>query len=394
MRRQCYALDGIRVLDFTRVLAGPYATRFLADFGAEVIKVQPKLPPESTGRFALGYENTWNRNKLGITLDLNRPGGVELARRLVTMSDAVVENFTPRVMANWGLDYANLKAIKPELIMLSMSMMGQDGPKRDYAGFGPTVQALSGITYLTTFPDMPPMGPGFSYADHAAGLYASLALLGALEQRRRTGKGQHIDLSETEAMASLLGGSIVDYTLNGVEPVPAGNRSLQAAPHGVYRCRGKDRWCAITVSDEEDWRRFKTALGSPAWAEAEEFANNGARLLHHDELDLNITAWTKNKSPEEVTDILQQYGIAAGVVQNAADLTEDPQLKARDFFIELTHPEMGKTVSEASPVKLSRTPAVYRRAAPQAGRDNRYVYGELLGLSPEEMDRLAREGVI
>src|SRR4030042_46596 len=188
-------LQGIRILDFSWVLAGPYATRILADFGAEVIKVQPLLPREED-KFSRGYYNTWNRNKLGITLNLNKAGGIALAKRLVSISDAVVENFTPRVMANWGLDYTNLKEIKPDIIMLSLSTMGSTGPRRDYTGFGPTIQAFSGMTYLTSFPGKPPLGLGTSYADHIAGLFACLALLGALEYRRQTGAGQYIDLSQ------------------------------------------------------------------------------------------------------------------------------------------------------------------------------------------------------
>ena len=187
-------LQNIRILDFTWVLAGPYATRIMADFGAEVIKVQP-LISEAEDRFARGYYNTWNRNKLGITLNLNKPQGVALAKKLVGISDAVVENFAPRVMANWGLDYDNLKKIKPNIIMLSMSTMGNTGPWRDYVGFGPTVQAFSGITYLTSYRGKPPSGLGFSYADHVAGLMATLALLSAMEYRRKTGEGQYIDVS-------------------------------------------------------------------------------------------------------------------------------------------------------------------------------------------------------
>ncbi|MFC1963828.1 CaiB/BaiF CoA transferase family protein [Chloroflexota bacterium] len=387
-------MQGIRILDFTRVLAGPYATRLLADFGAEVIKVQPRLPAERADRFARGYENAWNRNKLGITLNLSKPEGISLARRLVALSDAVVENFTPRVMANWGLDYDNLKEIKPGLIMVSLSAMGQDGPQRDYAGFGPTVQAFSGMTHLTSFPGSPSLDLGFSYADHVAGLFASLALLGALEHRRKTGKGQYIDLSETEAMAGLLGSSILDYTLNGVEPVPVGNSSRQAAPHGVFRCQGNDRWCAIAVFHDEEWQHFKQAMGNPAWVEEEKFATHKARQDNRDELYQLVSTWTGQNTAEEVMHTLQRYGVPAGAVQNAVDLAVDPQLKSRNFFIELAHPETGRTISDAVPVRLSQTPAAYRRTAPVSGQDNDYVYRRLLGISKEEMAELARKGVI
>jgi crotonobetainyl-CoA:carnitine CoA-transferase CaiB-like acyl-CoA transferase len=214
-------LKDIRILDFSWVLAGPYATRLLADFGAEVIKVQP-LAPEAADRFSRGYYSTWNRNKLGITLNLSKTEGIEIAKALVKLSDAVVENFSPRVMENWGLGYPQLEQLKPDIIMLSLSAMGHSGPWKDYTGFGPTVQAFSGITNLTSYPGEPPGGIGYSYADHVSGLYGSLALLGALEYRRQTGKGQYIDLSQTEAMTSLLADPVLDYTHTGIEPAPPG----------------------------------------------------------------------------------------------------------------------------------------------------------------------------
>ena len=386
-------LKGIRILDFSWVLAGPYATRILADFGAEVIKIQP-LVPEAEDTFSRGYYNTWNRNKLGITLNLGNPQGVALAKRLVAISDAVVENFTPRVMANFGLDYDSLKKVKPDLIMLSLSTMGSTGPWRDYAGFGPTIQAFSGITCLTSFPGKPPLGLGTSYADHVAGLVACLALLGALEYRQRTGEGQYIDVSQVEAMSSLLGDAILDYTVNGRQVEPVGNSSAEAAPHGVYRCRGDDRWCAIAVFTDEEWLGFKRALDNPPWAEGRRFATLAARLKNSEELNRLVEGWTKEHTAEEVMALLQEQGVAAGVVQDASDLAQDPQLKERGFFIELDHPELGKTISDATPIKLSDTPARYTRAAPVLGQDNDYVYGELLGMNGDEVAELRQQGII
>jgi benzylsuccinate CoA-transferase BbsF subunit len=392
MSRNNYpVLHDIRILDFTWVLAGPYATRLLADFGAEVIKVQPLLSTEADDAFSRGYYNTWNRNKLGITLNLDKPGGIELAKKLVGISDAVVENFTPRVMANWGLDYENLKKIKTNIIMVSLSLMGQAGPWRDYTGFGPTVHAFSGMTYLTSFPGRPPIGPGFSYADHVAGLYASLGLLGALEHRRRTGEGQHVDISEVEAMTGLLGNATREYTATGKEPEPMGNSSTEAAPHSVYPCQGKDRWCAIAVYTDEEWQGFRRALGDPAWAEDEKFATLAGRVEYRDELNGLISAWTKERTAEEVMARLRENGVAAGVVQDAADLAGDPQLKARGFFLD--RPEIGK-LADASPIRLSATPARYDLPAPAPGRDNPYVYDKLLGLSKKEMGELKEKGVI
>ena len=372
-------LQNIRILDFTWVLAGPYATRLLADFGAEVIKVQPLLPQEEDA-FARGYDNTWNRGKRSITLNLNSPEGIALAKRLVGLSDAVVENFTPRVMANWGLDYENLKKIKPDIIMLSLSTMGKTGPRKDYTGFGPTVQAFSGLTHLTSYPDGPPLGPGTAFADHVAALFAGLALLGALEYRRRTGEGQHIDISQVEAMASLLGDAFVS--------------PKETAFQGVYRCRGEDRWCAISVSTEDKWRGFKKALGNPPWAEDERFATLANRIENKKALDKLIGERTQKHSTEEVMVLLQKQGVVAGVVQDARDLARDPQLKHRGFFVELDHPEMGKTISDATPIRLADSPPGYNRPAPLLGQDNDYVYGELLGLSKGEIKRLKEQGVI
>lgn len=282
-------LHNVRIVDFTWVLAGPYGTRLLADFGAEVIKVQPVNAPETGDAFERGYYAAWNRNKRSITLDMNRPEGISLAKKLIANSDVVIENFTPRVMANWGLTYDDLKRIRPDIIMVSMSAFGQTGPKRDRAGFAPTIQAASGLTGLMSFPGGEPLGPGFSLADHVVGLYAAMAVLAALEERRKTGEGQYIDISQQEAMMSLLGGEFLEYQRTGDLPVPPDTAGLE----------GKD----------------------------------------------------------------------------AADLFHDPHLRERRFFVE--RPDIGKLI-DANPMRLSETPAEYRRPAPAPGEDNGYVFNELL----------------
>lgn len=373
-------LHNVRILDFTWVLAGPYATRLLADFGAEVIKVQPLEPLEGEDAFSRGYYDTWNRNKLGVTLNLNKPEGVDIARRLVAVCDAVVENFTPRVMDNWGLDYDHLKQVKPDIIMLSLSLMGQTGPRRDYTGFAPTVHAFSGLTGLTAFPGGPPLGPGFAYADHIAGLYASLALLGALEHQRRTGEGRHIDISQVEAMVRLMG----DGTA-----APDGNRSPWAAPHGVYLC-SDGRWCALAVFTDTEWVGLGEALGNPGWAEEERFATAAGRQENQDELDKSIAAWTRGLPAAGVMSRLQANGVPAGLVRDAADLARDPQLKARGFFIA----RPWAPFIDANPIHLSESEAEYRLPAPPPGRDNDYVYGRLLGMTKGEIISLREKGVI
>jgi benzylsuccinate CoA-transferase BbsF subunit len=390
------ALDGLRILDFSWLMAGPYATRILADFGAEVIKVQSRKTATGAESNTTPYFNTWNRNKLGITLNMNHPKAKDIALRLVKISDVVMENFTPRVKSNWGLGYDNLRGIKPDVIMLSMSAMGQSGPWRDFTALGPTVQAFSGITQLTSFPQGPPLGLGYSYADPISGLFAILAILAALENREKTGQGQHIDISEYECMCSLLGPAILDYTVNHNVATPQGNSPghIAAAPYGCYKCSGKDRWCVIAVFTEEEWQSLCHALGNPLWSKEERFSTLSGRESYAKELSQLLEQWTIKHTSEEIMNALQQAGVPAGMVEDANDLANDPQLAARNFFIKAEHPMLGKTTSDNTPIKLSQTPARFQRAAPLLGQDNRYVYKELLGLSEQELSQYIEEGVI
>lgn len=406
------ALQGIRILDFTWLLAGPYATRTLADFGAEVIKVQSEKTASGAEDNTTGYFNTWNRGKLSITLNMSHPQARNIVLKLVKISDVVIENFTPRVMPNWGLSYNKLAEVKPDIIMLSMSAMGQTGPWRDFAALGHTIQAFSGITYLTSFPykiappspgndggqtgQILPLGLGYAYADPVAGLFAVFTVLAALEYRDKMGQGQHIDISEYEAFCSSLGVAILDYTVNDNIASPQGNNPghSQAAPYGCYRCQGDDRWCVIALSTEEEWQAFCQVLRYPAWSKEERFSNFSARKRHVPELDKLIEEWTIKHTPEEVMGLLQEAGISAGVVENVKDLANDPQLIARKFFLQIEHPVLGKSVSDNTPIKLSRTPARIRGAAPLLGQDNDYVYRGLLGMSEEEVSRYIGEGVI
>lgn len=357
-------LKDIRIIDFTWVLAGPYATRLLADFGAEVIKVQPILPAEDESPFAQSYYNLWNRNKLGISLNLNTPDGIEIAKKLVSVSDIVIENFTPRVMANWGLDYENLRKIKSDIIMLSMSVMGQTGPQCDYTGFGPTVQALSGMTALTSFDGESPLGPGFSYADHVAGLYASLAILGALEHRMQTVEGQYIDISQVETMVSLLGNAFIDASTGKDINFLSADRQNDT-PYNVYTCSDGKR-IAVSLHSDEDRDRL-------------------------DEIDTILKQETQRYTATESMVLIQQKGIAAGVIHDVDDLVNDPQLISRDFFIRNTD---GNIVADANPVRFSRTPPAYRREAPVLGEDNDYVFQQILGLTDDEIVVLRKKGVI
>ena len=389
-------LHGLRVLDFTWMLAGPYATRIFADFGAEVIKVQSRKTARGAESNQTRYFNTWNRNKRSIALDLSHSEAREMILKLTAKSDVVIENFSPRVMPNWGLNYEELKEVKPDLIMLGMSAMGQGGPWKDYVAFAPTLHALSGLTHLTSFEKSSPFGPGYAYADIVAGLYGAFAVLAALEYRDRTGQGQYIDLSEYEAICTLMGPSLLDASVNEKEIPPQGNCPdyVAAAPYGCYKCSGKDRWCVIAVSGEEEWQSLSRVLGHPGWTKEKKFSTAAKRKESRKELDEILTKWTTQQTAEEVVHLLQEAGISAAVVQNAEDLSRDPQLEARKFFVQLQHPVLGKTISDRSPIRFEEDLTVDWKAAPQLGEDNRYVFLELLGFTERELANYMERGII
>jgi len=389
-------LTGLRVLDFTWMLAGPYATRILADFGAEVIKVQSKKTAKGVESNPTTYFNTWNRNKRSITLDMSFPEAREILLKLIERSDVLIENFSPRVMLNWGLNYEKLKEVTSGLIMLSMSAMGHTGPWKDYVAYGPTLHALSGLTYLTSFEKDSPMGLGYAYADSVSGLYAALAVLAALEYRERTGQGQYIDLSEYEAICTLMGPALLDVSLHEKEVFPHGNRSnnIPAAPYGCYQCSGLDRWCVIAVFNEEEWQNLCKVLGDPDWAKEEKFSTLLKRKENAEELDPLLNQWTLQHTPEQVVSLLQEISVPAGVVQNAEDLARDPQLVARDSFIHLEHPILGNTISDRSPIRFEDDLTAGWKAAPLLGEDNRYVFIELLGITEGEFSSLIEKGIV
>jgi benzylsuccinate CoA-transferase BbsF subunit len=389
-------LSGLRVLDFTWLLAGPYATRILADFGAEVIKIESKKKARGSESNLAGYFNTWNRNKRSITLDMSYPEAKEIVLKLTKLSDILVENFSPRVMSNWGLNYEILREVRSDLIMVSLSAMGQTGPWRNYVAYGSTLQALSGFTHLTSFPEESPLGMGYAYADVIVGLYSAFAILAALEYRRKTGQGQYIDLSEYEAICTLMGPALLNVSVNHKDLFPKGNRSddIPAAPYGCYPCLGVDRWCVIAVFNETEWESLCTVLGHPVWTKEERFSTLLKRKENEEELDELLSQWTSRHTQEEVINPLQGAGIAAGMVQDAEDLSKDPQLTAREFFISLEHPVLGRTLSDGSPIKFRDNPVLGRKAAPLLGEDNRYVYIELLGLKESEFSSYVEKGII
>ena len=406
-----HALEGIRVVDFSWIVAGPTCTRILADFGAEVIRVEYEqtmdytrnsmAPPGSDSPNMGGMFNNLNRNKLGVTLNVMHPDGMALLRDLIAVSDIVVENFSASVLKRWGLDYEAQRQIKPDIIYVSMSGFGHTGRNKSYVTWGPTAQALSGLTYMSGLPGEDPAGWGFSYMDHTGGYYGAMACMTALHHRNRTGQGQWVDMSQVEAGIALTGTAILDKSVNGRgfrrEGNPPGNRAPHygVAPHNTYRCKGEDRWCAITIFDDEQWTAFVQAIGAPEWTADARFAANESRIANEDELDRLIETWTTTRTPHEVLHTLQAAGVTAGAVQTPQEkVDEDPQLKHRGFLPETEHAELGVSKYEGQPMRLSRSPWELRRASPLFGEHTQQVYGELLGVSEERLTDMMVEGAI
>ncbi|MGH8013699.1 MAG: CaiB/BaiF CoA transferase family protein [Candidatus Binataceae bacterium] len=392
-------LEGIRVLDFTWVVAGPVATRILADHGAEVIKLERK--PGPPGSRQIGLQGDLHRDKRSIAVNMAHPRGVELARKLALKSDIVMDNFSARVMRMWGMDYDSLSKLKPDIICLSMSGLGHTGPRSNYVSYGPTLQALGGYTLLMAEENGEPAGFGYSYADMAGGYTGALGALIALWSERRTGCGQFVDLSQFEAVVSAIGPSLLDAAVNGREQRPFDYKSqeLPAAPHGVYRCRplgnDDDRWIAIAAHSQAEWMRLVRALDSPGWANEAKFRTLYLRMRNRVELDNHLSRWTRERSAEGAMDTLQQAGIAAGVVSNGADIcVRDRQLQARGFWGTIRLPDGNLTHVTGIPMKYSATPVSVRTPSPEIGADNDYVIGELLGLSRAERDALISDRAI
>lgn len=398
-------LHGIRVADFCWAWAGPYGALQLAHLGAEVIRIEsatrlcpsrqiPPWPDEQRGVNRAGYFNQYNQGKRSLTLDLKKPEGIAIAKQLVAKSDIVIENFAAGIMDKMGLGAAVLRSLKPDLIMIALSGYGATGPEKDYVSYGPPQVVLSGMSSLTGYQGGPPMQAGFSYGDPNGGVHGTFAVLCALLHRAKTGEGQYIDLSQREACAMLLPEGVMDYTMNGTQPPRMGNRDPQMAPHGVFRCRGDDRWVSIAVRNDEEWRGMCAAMGQAELAAASRFATLAARKENEDVLEQLVTAWTRERSAEEVTRCLQQTGVPAYPSLDGKDILANPHVAARGFFVELEHPEVGKRRHLGIPWKMSRTPCEIRRPAPCLGQDTDYVLEEILGLSREEVTSLREREVL
>ncbi|OPY73701.1 MAG: Succinyl-CoA:(R)-benzylsuccinate CoA-transferase subunit BbsF [Syntrophorhabdus sp. PtaU1.Bin058] len=403
-------LKGIRVLDLTMVFSGPIASRILADLGAEVIKIESASHADAFTRTNVYPENDpgeepWNRGsifhslnagKLGISLNMGKEEGREIFRRLVRISDVVIENFSPRVMDKWGLGYHDLREIREDIVMVSLSGLGHFGPLRDFLMFVPGMEGMSGLTNMTGYPDRPPMLSGHAYGDWLLGATGAAVLMAALYHRKKTGKGQYIDVAGREAAISHIGEIVMDASLNSRDPARTGNRHISAAPHGCYRCKGDDCWVTIAVEDDLQWRRFRDAVGDPPWTSEDRFADGPARQRNREALDVLVEAWTLEHDRYAVMDIMQKAGVPAGAVLTMKDMHLDPHLIERGFFEVIDHGGgVGdRPIPRQLPAKFSNAERSAPRAAPRFGEDNLYVFRDLLGMSGEEMKDLADRGVL
>jgi len=399
---------GLKILEFGGGAAGPLGTRYFADHGATVIRVESRQRPDFIRLLRLTADNPGaldashmfamvNCNKLGISLNMNHPKAAEVARRLVTWADVVAENFAPKAMAKWGLDYPSLVQVKPDLIMISTCLNGQTGPQRNYPGFGGQGSAIAGFNHLTGWADREPLGPYGTITDSLSPRLVAVLVAAALLRRRRTGEGQYIDLAQVEGGVVCLSENILTFTAGGAVLGRMGNRSRHDAPHGVFRCAARglddDRWVVIAVHDDDDWQRLRGALGDPAWAAEARFTSTAGRLAHVDDLEAALAQWTRSQSAEDVMAALQAAGVDAGVVSNFEDLINDPQLAHRQHFRAVEHPVIGRHLCEMNAMRFSRTPGEIRTPAPCLGQHNAYVYREILGLSGEEYAALEGDGV-
>ena len=411
------ALENIRVVDFSWVRAGPWATRWLGALGAEIIKIEwpeterGRLPSSTTPQHlpvnlnTSGNFNDTNVNKKSLSLNVRSAKGLEIVKRLIGISDIVIENFSSRVLRNWGLGYEELCKIKPDIVYVSMSGYGHTGRNHHYTTFGPVAQAVSGLTYLSGLPDKPPAGWGWSYMDDTGGMYGAMCALTGLYHRNRTGQGQHIDQAQMVSSVPLNGPALLDFMVNGRGSrrpgFPPGNRAHwpgtalvnnyrgpTVAPHNAYRTHpgGYNDWCVIVCHSDDEWQRLVQVMGAPAWAGPATFATVAGRLAHQGELDEHIEAWSLTLGKYELTERCQAAGIRALPVQSAEDRVEhDPQLRHREMYLPMEHPILGSYKVQNAPFKLSETPAANHLPSPMIGQHTRDIVEGLLGFNHAEL---------
>ncbi|MDY6933877.1 MAG: CoA transferase [Spirochaetota bacterium] len=397
-------LQGIRIADFSQIWAGPYATMLLSQMGAEVIKIESDTRPDfarfqsiTTQQFSFEKEKSTifhdlNLNKYSITLNITVPKGVELAKRLVALSDIAIDNFRPGVMDKLGMGYDILKEVRPDLIYLASSTRGSEGPESRYAGFAVSFAALSGTAYLNGYLDDMPH-PMVGRMDLISGATAAFAIMAALVHRQKSGEGQYIDLSSTESISVLLGDKIMDYTMNQRVASPMGNQDSIMAPHNCYRCKGEDKWVSIAICNDDEWKAFCDVVDHLDWTRDERFSDAYSRKQNEKELDQLISQWTMNHTHYEVMEMLQKSGVAATPSLSSKELYEDIHLKERNFSVEVEHPVVGRQSVIGAPWELAGIKREYS-ASPTFGQHTDYVFSERLGLSEDEISKLREEMVI
>jgi crotonobetainyl-CoA:carnitine CoA-transferase CaiB-like acyl-CoA transferase len=398
--------EGIKVAEFAWAAVGPCSSRYFADHGATVIKIESHKRLDTlrvTSPFGGGkpdedrsvYFGRHNANKYSVSLDVNTPNGLKLAWKLVMWADIVTESYSPRVMEKWGLDYDSVKKVRPDIIYLSSSMQGRGGPHAHYIGYGTSACALGGFSEVSGWPDRMPAAPHGAYTDYIAPRFNATALIAALEYRRRTGKGQWLEQSQFETSLHFFAPPVMDYMVNGRIMGRQGNRVHNAAPHGVFPCKGDDRWVAVAVLTDSEWQSFCRAIGYPIWTKNDHFSTLAERKAHEDELEKLVGEWTINYSAEAAEEILQSAGVTANMVARPSDLYEDPQLAHRHYFTRLKQPKMGEQAFETQACFiLSKTPRKVKIPSPCLGEHNNFVFRDMLGLSEQDIAGYIKDGSI
>jgi benzylsuccinate CoA-transferase BbsF subunit len=397
--------SGLKIFAFCWAVVGPLTMKFFADHGATVIRVETskrpctmrtsapykdKVPNLNRG----GYFNYYNANILSLALDMEKPEAREIAQRLAVKCDVFMENYTPGNMEKWGLSYEELRKLRPDIIMLRQSGYGSWGPYTGLPAFGMVLVPIAGLPNFIGWPDGEPLPVGVSaYTDCISPRFAASALIAALDYRKRTGKGQLLDLSQFETAISFIMPGVLEYQSTGREPERIGNASPLAAPHGVYRCQGDDRWCTIAVSNDAEWQSLCREMGRAEYAADPRFDTTFNRKEHEVELNEIIAAWTAAQTPEAVMSRLQAAGVPAGVVMNTEDVYNDPQLRQRDMYWPMHHSEMGMFTHLGQSFQLSKTPSRPSSPSPLLGEHTEYVCTKILGMSDDEFVSLMQEGV-
>jgi len=402
--------EGVKLIQLCWAGVGVYTCNYLSHYGATTIRVETSTRPDPVRLFApfaptnqpgepVGLERsafftiTHTAPEMDIALNFKYPEAIEIFKKLVKWADIVAEGFPAGVMDRLGLDYEGLKKINPEIIMFRTCGYGHTGPMADQPGFGSILTAVTMMDTMVGWPDRPPVPPSTYYTDQLSPMYATLSIMAALDYKRRTRKGQYIDHSQIETGLNYMTPLILDYQVNGRELQARGNKSDSAAPHGIYRCQGDDRWVAVTVESDEQWRNFVKAIGNPKWSQANKYARAVDRIKNSDELDRLVEGWTVNYPPEAVEAMLQQAGVGAGTVASAKDINEDPQMNYYHFYREMEHPYVGKLrYYHPAPIKLSAVDTAVGRPV-LIGEHTERICTEILGMAKSEVDGLKEKGV-